>query len=134
MRFIPTRIHGMLDYATAAALIVLPILFWNALGTGPALVLVFAGLVLLLLSAITRYEYGLVKTVPMSAHLRGDAALGAALLVSPFLLGFQGAIWWPHVLVGAMEIGAAFTTRKTPPPQVRRVDERAEPATARDRA
>jgi hypothetical protein len=50
----------------------------------------------------------------MPAHLAMDAASGAFVASSPWLLGFakDGPRYWlPHVLVGATEILAAATSR-----------------------
>ena len=113
MKFISTRSHGYIDYATALVLILGPLLFASELGTA-SWVLIIAGVLLLGLSLITRYELGAIKTVPMPAHLGMDMALGALLIVSPWLFGFADVIWWPHVLVGLMEIGVAACTDRRP--------------------
>ena len=39
---------------------------------------------------------------------------GALLAVSPWLFGFAGLIWWPHLLVGLVEIVVPMLTRRTP--------------------
>jgi hypothetical protein len=114
MRIIPTQIHGVLDYATGGVLLSAP----NLLGLGgvpsSARVLRLAGGVAALYSMLTDYELGAVKLVPMPAHLALDAASGALLASSPWLLGFarEGPRYWlPHVLVGATEMLAAATTK-----------------------
>ena len=119
MRFIPTYVHAILDYATAIVLIALPFVFYDVLGReaiGPtgAWTLVFAGLLVLVASIMTRYELGAFKIIPMPVHLGLDALVGVFLIVSPWLFGFADVIWWPHVLVGLAEIGAAFLTKKEP--------------------
>lgn len=129
MGVISTRIHGVLDYLTAAALIVLPLLLlFGAGGGGEAAgaaardpyttagwFLVGPGLALLGLSLLTRYELGAVRAVPMPAHLWTDAGLGVFLILAPWVFGFAAAIWWPHVLAGVAEIGAALLTRRRSP-------------------
>ena len=63
---------------------------------------------------LTDYEFGLVRVLPMRAHLALDAASGAVLASSPWLLGFtkNGPRYWvPHALMGAGEVLAALTTR-----------------------
>jgi hypothetical protein len=50
----------------------------------------------------------------MPTHLLLDAGSGAFLLVSPWLFGFADFVWWPHVVIGLLEIGSAVTTKKAP--------------------
>ena len=108
MRFISTRTHGYIDYATALVLIIGGLFY----GDDGAWVLILAGILLLGLSLMTRYELGAFKTVSMPVHLGMDMALGAVLIVSPWIFGFADEIWWPHVLVGLMEIVVAACTER----------------------
>ena len=66
---------------------------------------------ILLMSLITDYELSLVRLLPLPAHLAIDMFGGAIFLVSPWIFGFADVIWWPHVLVGAMEIVVVLITR-----------------------
>ena len=114
MRIIPTQVHGVLDYVTGGTLLCAPRLL--GLGDVPASarVLRLAGGGAALYSSLTDYEFGVVKLVPMPLHLALDAASGAFLASSPWLLGFarEGARYWlPHVVVGATEMLVAATTR-----------------------
>ncbi len=81
MRFLSTRVHGMIDYATGALLIVAPWLFGFADGTAAQWVPVVLGAGILVMSLITNYELSLTRIVPMGAHLAVDG-LGGALLGS----------------------------------------------------
>ena len=114
MRFISTRTHGVLDYLTGGALLAMP----KMLGIGDvptsARVLVLAGAGAAAYSAITDYELGLLRLLPMPAHLALDAASGVLLASSPWLFGFAGKgprYWLPHVAVGATEVLAAATSK-----------------------
>ena len=117
IRIIPTRVHGMLDYVTAPALLAAPELFKLKAVPASALAPRIAGGGAAAYSAMTNYELGAVKVLPMTAHLALDAASGALLAASPWLFGFATAgrrYWLPHVLVGAFEIVAALTTKTQP--------------------
>jgi hypothetical protein len=114
MRFVPTRVHGMLDYLVGALLVIVPLVvsspgsgarFWvpAALGAG-AIVYALA----------TDYELGVVRLLPMPAHLALDALSGVLLAASPWLFGFADRVRAPHLLAGLFEIAAAAVTRTTP--------------------
>ncbi|HEY8567134.1 MAG TPA: SPW repeat protein [Beijerinckiaceae bacterium] len=111
MRFIPTRIHGMLDYGSGLLLIALPYLFRFADGTAAQYVPQVIGVAVLLMSLITDYELSIAKLIPMPVHLAVDVAGGLLLAASPFLFGFSDRVMWPHVIMGLAEIGAGLMTR-----------------------
>ena len=66
---LPTRVHGMLDYLLGALLIGAPWLFGFENGGAETWVPVALGAGVLLYSAFTDYELGLVKKLQMPAHL-----------------------------------------------------------------
>jgi hypothetical protein len=110
---LPTRVHGMLDYAVGALMIALPFLL--GFGSGPqAWIFVALGAAALGYSAFTDYELGLVKRIQMPWHLWLDGLSGVFLAVSPWLFGFDAQVWAPHVAVGAFEIAAAVVTDTIP--------------------
>ena len=114
LRFIPTRVHGMLDYGVGALLIVVPYLLGFADGTAAQWVPQFLGLVAIGGALMTDYELGVMRVIPMPVHLGIDIASGVLLAVSPWLFGFADRVFWPHLVVGVMEIGAGLTTRTVP--------------------
>ena len=114
MRFIPTRVHGVLDYLVGALLIAAPWLFNFARGGAETWVPVILGVGALVYSVFTDYELGVVRRIPMTTHLGLDAASGLLLAVSPWLFGFSTFVFWPHLILGVFEIVAALTTQTTP--------------------
>jgi hypothetical protein len=114
MRFIPTRIHGILDYAMGLLLIASPWLFGFANGGPEQWLPVALGVGALLYSLLTDYELGVARVIPMSGHLTLDLLSGVLLAVSPWLFGFSDVVWMPHLVLGLLEVGAALTTRTTP--------------------
>lgn len=115
MRFIPTRVHGVVDYITGAFLVIMPWLFGFAQGGAETWIPVILGAGTILYSLLTDYELGVVRALSMSAHLGLDALGGLVLAVSPWLFGFSDTVFWPHLILGLFEIGAALTTRTVPP-------------------
>jgi hypothetical protein len=114
MRFIPTRVHGAVDYLTGLVLIMAPFVLGFA-DNGPAQwVPMVLGAAILVMSLMTDYELSLAKVIPMPVHLGVDAAGGLLLAASPWLFGFADQVFWPHLIIGILEIGAALMTRTTP--------------------
>ncbi len=82
---IGTRLHGALDYLSVGTLLVLP----RALGwdKGTTRLLTGSALATLVYSVLTDYELGVVRVLPMKAHLALDGLSAATLLAAPLLLG-----------------------------------------------
>jgi drug/metabolite transporter (DMT)-like permease len=111
---LPTRIHGMLDYLLGTLLIASPWLFGFADNEAARWVPVALGAAVLLYSAFTDYELGVVKKVQMPVHLFLDALGGVLLAVSPWMLGFDDRVWMPHVVLGAVGVVTAAITNTVP--------------------
>ena len=113
MRPISTTLHGVLDYVTGATLVGAR----TALGldgdSPTTKLLRAAGAGHVLYSLLTNYELGLVKLVPMRAHLLADAAGALGLVAAPWLLGTFGGDkreWIPPLAFGLYELGAVALT------------------------
>lgn len=114
MRFIPTKVHGYLDYLVGALLIAAPWLFDFARGGAETWVPVVLGAGAILYSIITDYELGASKIISMRTHLALDLISGIVLAASPWIFGFADYVWGPHLVLGLFEIGAALMTRREP--------------------
>lgn len=114
MRFISTRIHGMLDYGAGLLLIVAPWLFGFGDGGAETWLPVILGISTIGYSLLTDYELGIARVIPMATNLMLDIASGLVLAVSPWVFGFADDVWVPHVILGLLEIGAGLMTRTTP--------------------
>src|SRR3954465_6402650 len=114
MRFIPTKVHGVMDYAGGLILILAPWLLGFAGDGAESWVPVVIGIAMIGMSAFTDYELGLLRALPVSTHLIVDFCAGAFLAASPWLFGFADAVWIPHVVLGIAEMGAALTTELQP--------------------
>ncbi len=116
MAIISTRVHGILDYATAGLIVVLA---WFA-GWGTVLsgVLLAFAVAITAVSLCTNYELGVFRILPMTAHLGLDYLMGGLLLVAAFLVG-GGAGWIQAALVilAIAEFGVALITNPVPAEQ-----------------
>jgi len=114
MRFVPTKVHGVLDYLGGVILIAFPF----ALGFEAEVEMFFPvvlGVAVIVYSALTDFELGIYRLMPMPTHLAFDGIVGVMLLTAPFFTGFwQDAPVWPFVVMGFVELSAAFVTYRRP--------------------
>ncbi|HEV2528356.1 MAG TPA: hypothetical protein VGT61_07915 [Thermomicrobiales bacterium] len=113
MRFLPTQVHGIVDYLAGIVFIALPWLFdWN---DSAKTILTILGIGVIAYSLLTRYELGVMKVIPMSTHLMLDLVAGVFLIISPFIFDVEpDAARWTMVVLGVLEIGASLMTRTDP--------------------
>lgn len=111
---ISTRMHGVIDYVVGALLIIVGGFLYQR-ETAAGLVPLALGVSTILYSLLTAYEHGVWRVIPMKGHLLLDALSGVFLAASPWIFDFDEVIWWPHVLVGVMELGAVAMTARVSP-------------------
>ena len=121
MRFVPTRVHGVVDWIMAPLLIALPWLFGFARGGAETWVPVALGIAGLIVTFFTDHEYGIMRKIPMIGHLWVDGLSGLLLATSPWLFGFSDAVWIPHLVLGIAEFVAAMITQTMPSHNARTV-------------
>jgi hypothetical protein len=114
MRFIPTRVHGVLDYVTAGVLIAAPSMLGFRKNGAQTWLPMALGVGTIGYSLLTDYELGLFKIIPMPMHLALDAANGALLAASPWLFGFAEEVSAPHLGLGLFEILVTASSQMTP--------------------
>ena len=114
MRFVPTRIHGVLDYVVGALIAASPWLLGFARGGAETILPVLLGAGAIVYAFFTDYELGVVRRIPMPVHLMLDLGSGVLLALSPWLFGFADQVRDPHLLLGLFEIAAALTTQRHP--------------------
>lgn len=86
LKFIDARVHGVLDYALAAAFIFAP----GVLGFGPdaANLSRIIGIAYLGASLLTKYPLGALKLIPFPVHGLLEALMAASWLAVPWIFGF----------------------------------------------
>lgn len=111
MRFIPTRMHAILDYIVGVILVVLPYAV-GAADRGPVEWGTTAlGFGLIVYSLFTNYELGAIRLIPLKVHLLLDAIGGAVLVALGILFAATPAALISVVLIGIIEIGTAILTQ-----------------------
>ncbi|MBD0364648.1 MAG: SPW repeat protein [Flavisolibacter sp.] len=114
MKFIPTKVHGYLDYLVSALLIAAPWLFGFANDGAETWVPVLLGGIAILYSLFSNYELGVVHQLSMRTHLVLDLIHGIFLAASPWIFGFADTVWAPHLVFGLLEIGVSLMTKREP--------------------
>lgn len=117
MRFLSTKVHGILDYTVGGFMAASPWILGFARGGAETKVPEAAGKAAVVYSLLTDYEWGVKKIIPMRQHLMLDLASGVLLAASPWLFGFAKKTYLPHLLMGLFEIGAALVTKQGPDPE-----------------
>ena len=115
MKIIPRFYHGVLDYLSGLLLLVAPNLLGFAdIGGATTWLPRIVGLMIILQALMTDYELGVMKVIPIAMHLMADYAIGAVLLLAPFLFGIPGRSVSATVLLLMMALvafAAAFLTQ-----------------------
>lgn len=114
MRFIPTKVHGLLDYLVGAVLAVSPWFLNFNRGGAETWVPVVLGIGAILYSLFTNYEWGVARRISMPTHLTLDLLSGIFLAASPWIFGFADYVYLPHLIFGILEIGASLMTKRQP--------------------
>lgn len=112
MRFIPTNVHGVIDYVAGGLFLASPWFFGFADKQAAKWVPLVAGGAALSSSFFTDYELGVVRKIPMPVHLSLDVAEGVLLASSPWVFGFAKKVYLPHLIFGTFAIGAGLLTKK----------------------
>lgn len=110
MRFLPTSIHGILDYLYGIAFIAAPKLF-HLDGQGVTSITLIIGIFVIVYSLLTDYELSLFKKIPMKVHLLFDFLIGAFLIACPLLFHFGHQANFIFIAFGAFSIVASLITK-----------------------
>lgn len=110
MKIISTKVHGMLDYMMGVLLIASPWIFGFAGNSLAMWVPVILGVSVIIYSLMTDYELGMSDNISMRTHLTIDIISGLLLAASPWIFGFAGEVYLPHLVLGLAEVGAASLT------------------------
>lgn len=116
-RPISTRTHGLIDYAWATAAGTLPAMMNGAAAT--ARLVRGAAAAASASSMVTNYEGGVVRVMPMRMHLALDVMLGAALMLTPWLIPRAERRYTAvPVALGAVALLTGLLTKQDAPAEV----------------
>jgi hypothetical protein len=109
---VPAFVHGLVEYAAAILFIAAPFLFGFDDDTATA-VSIIAGVLILIVAASTAMSTGLIKSIPVQAHVVLDYILAILLIASPFLFGFSddGTATAFFIVLGVLHLLLTIATR-----------------------
>lgn len=104
VRLVNTKAHVLVDYIIGIVLLTSGWTF-GFHGSAPAEpVAMFAGCLMILVAALTKFEFGLFRILPLRAHLGIDLVTGILLATSPWALGFDSLVYKPHFVFGLTQV------------------------------
>ena len=109
---IPAFVHGVVEYLAAILLIAAPFLFSFEEDTATGVSIV-AGVLVLVVTASTDMSTGLIKSIPVPAHVVVDYLTAGVLIASPFLFGFtdDGTATAFFIVLGVVHLLLTIATR-----------------------
>ena len=109
---VPAFVHGLIEYGAGVLFIAAPFIFAFDSDTATAVAIV-AGVVVLIVAASTDMSTGLIKSIPVAAHVVLDYILAAVLIASPFLFGFDedGTATAFFIVLGVIHLLLTIATR-----------------------
>jgi hypothetical protein len=127
---IPAFVHGLLEYAIGILLVAAPFVFTFDSDTATG-ISIAAGVVVLIVNASTAMSTGLVKSIPVAAHVMLDYVLAIILIASPFVFAFDDddTATAFFLVLGVAHLLLTIATRFIKEPPRRREDAPATPQT-----
>ena len=87
MRILSARVHGYLDFLVVAIFVLGPITF--GLGGTAALISYLLAVAHVMLILMTRYPFGLVKSMPLIVHGLIELAVAIFCVLLPYVAGYS---------------------------------------------
>jgi Kef-type K+ transport system membrane component KefB len=109
---IPAFVHGLLEYVAGIFLVAAPFLL-SYDSDGATAVSIVAGVVILMFTASSALTTGLIKSIPVQAHVVFDYILAALLIASPFIFAFteDGTATAVFIAMGVVYLLITIATR-----------------------
>jgi len=102
MKIISPTPHGYLDYVTVVLFLVAPSLI-GLTGMAGTIAYALAG-IHLAMTLVTDFPLGVAKLIPFPVHGWVERVVGPALVLLPFIVGFEGPARGFYIVVGLVII------------------------------
>jgi hypothetical protein len=113
---IALNMHAAVEPLIAIVIIAAPWIFGFSDAEDAKIVCIAVGAVTLIAGSMTDWRLSIARVIPLRIHMMTDLALGAVLILAPFVLGFSdnGGATRFTVIAGVLEILTALATRWDP--------------------
>lgn len=102
MRFISSKIHTIADYLTGLFLLAMPWMYNDIIGVTDKWLAIITGILIIIMSFLTRYEGGVIRLIPLSTHLIIDMIIGIFFISTFWLFSFNETIRTVFAFVGIL--------------------------------
>jgi hypothetical protein len=108
IRFLPTKVHTVLDFIVGIVLILLPSIFgFSDVGGGAVWLPIIIGIASIIMGLFTQgYGFAVARIIPLKIHLMVDLLAGLLLALSPWIWSFSDEA--THVWLWQLVIGIAL--------------------------
>src|SRR4051812_13185029 len=113
---IALNVHAAIEPLIALVIIAAPWIFGFSDADDAKIVCIAVGVVMLIAGSMTDWRFSIARVIPLRTHMMTDLALGAVLILAPFVLGFSdngGATRFP-VVAGGLGILPPLPTPRDP--------------------
>jgi hypothetical protein len=109
---VPAFVHGLIEYVAAVVFIAAPFVLDFDSDTATAVAIV-AGVLILIVAASTAMTTGLIKSIPVQAHVVLDYVLAILLIAAPFVFAFSddGTATAFFIVLGVLHLLLTIATR-----------------------
>ena len=109
---VPAFVHGLIEYVAAIVFIAAPFVLDFDSDTATAVAIV-AGVLILIVATSTAMTTGLIKSIPVQAHVVLDYVLAILLIAAPFVFAFSddGTATAFFIVLGVLHLLLTIATR-----------------------
>lgn len=111
MKILSTKLHGLIDYVLAGAMICTPFIMSHDFTLATTIILMVGGCAMLFNSLGTNYEFGIFRNISMKDHLRIDAFIAMMICLLPIFFRFD--YYKIPLIYGTLLFMLSIVTHKT---------------------
>ncbi len=112
MKLISTKVHAVIDYLCAGIMVSSSLLF--NLNTMENYILLISGIITIVYSALTNYEFSALHFIRLNKHFQMDILSGLGLILAPWFFSFSQEAYVLFFACGALKAIIGIITSPRP--------------------